>query len=110
MWPTNIHNRFTFWSHGRHLLPSTFVLVSEPKRERLMIFRYDHAERGVGCRFWKKDSSAWDGTPREVPFFMRFGEILDIFVGPPFAMIPAETVDQIMNAAVIEEVVGDTWS
>ena len=45
--------------------------------------------------------------PREVPFFMRVGEILDIFVGPPLAMIPAETVDQIMNAAVIEEVVGD---
>ena len=38
---------------------------------------------------------------------MRVGEILDIFVDPPFAMIPAETVDQIMNAAVIEEVVGD---
>ena len=38
---------------------------------------------------------------------MRFGEILDIFVGPLYAMIPAETVDQIMNAAVIEEVVGD---
>ena len=38
---------------------------------------------------------------------MRFGEILDIFVDPPIAMIPAETVDQIMNAAVIEEVVGD---
>jgi DNA primase len=42
-----------------------------------------------------------------VPFFYGFLRILGIFVDPLFPMIPQDTVDQIMNAAVIEEVVGD---